>query len=89
MDLEFGKDNNLLLNPKEFKIDETAVSGKDGAVYCKRLIEKWTPELESEMLGAFIQLYYDDMYENWGRWQTVISTFLSMDVIRELCRQFL
>ncbi len=66
MDLEFGKDNNLLLNPKEFKIDETAVSGKDGAVYCKRLIEKWTPELESEMLGAFIQLYYDDMYENWG-----------------------
>lgn len=58
--------DNLLLNPKEFKIDETIVNGKRGSIYCKRLIEKWTPQLESEMLEAFIHLYYDDMYKNWG-----------------------
>lgn len=43
--------NNLLLNPKEFEIE---------------LIEKWTPQLETEMLEAFIRLYYDEMYEQWG-----------------------
>lgn len=37
-----------------------------GSIYCKKLIEKWIPQLECEMLGAFIHLYYDDMYENWG-----------------------
>ena len=54
--------NNLLLNPK-YMIDEI---GESGAIYCKRLIEKWTPQLETEMLEAFIHLYYDEMYENWG-----------------------
>lgn len=54
--------NNLLLNPEEFKIDDR----DKGAIYCKRLIEKWTPRLETEMLEAFIRLYYDEMYENWG-----------------------
>lgn len=58
--------NNLLLNPKEFKIDEMDEVDEKGAIYCKRLIEKWTPQLETEMLEAFIQLYYDDMYEQWG-----------------------
>jgi len=52
----------LLLNPEEFKIDDR----DKGAIYCKRLIEKWTPRLETEMLEAFIRLYYDEMYENWG-----------------------
>lgn len=33
----------LLLNPKEFKMDET----DEGAVYCKKLIEQWTPQLET------------------------------------------
>ena len=56
--------NNLLLNPKEFQIDE--MDGEKSAIYCKRLIEKWTPQLETEMLEAFIRLYYDEMYENWG-----------------------
>ena len=58
--------NNLLLNPKEFKIDEIDADGWKGAIYCKRLIEKWTPELETKMLEAFIRLYYDEMYEQWG-----------------------
>ena len=56
--------NNLLLNPKEFKIDE--IGGEKRIIYCKRLIEKWTPQLETEMLEAFIRLYYDEMYGNWG-----------------------
>ena len=56
--------NNLLLNPKEFKIDE--IGGEKGIIYCKRLIEKGTPQLETEMLEAFIRLYYDEMYRNWG-----------------------
>lgn len=60
--------DNLLLNPEEFVIDDTMDEEMEveGAVYCKRLIEHWTPELENEMLEAFIRLYYDEMYENWG-----------------------
>lgn len=58
--------DNLLLNPKEFEIDEISESGEKGAIYCKKLIEKWTPQLEAEMLEAFIHLYYDEMYEQWG-----------------------
>ena len=58
--------DNLLLNPKKFKIDEIGENGGKGAVYCQRLINKWTPQLETEMLEAFIQLYYDEMYEQWG-----------------------
>ena len=57
---------NLLLNPKEFKIVELDEDGGKGALSCKRLIENWTPQLETEMLEAFIRLYYDDMYRNWG-----------------------
>lgn len=58
---------NLLLNPKEFRIDENdEMDGEKGVIYCKRLIEKWTPQLETEMLEAFIHLYYDEMYEQWG-----------------------
>lgn len=60
--------NKLLLNPMEFVIDEEAHEEMeiDGSVYCKRLMEKWTPELETEMLEAFIRLYYDEMYIQWG-----------------------
>ena len=57
---------NLLLNPKEFKIVELDEDGGKGALSCKRLIENWTPQLETEMLDAFIRLYYDDMYGDWG-----------------------
>ena len=59
--------DNCLLNPKEFKIyDKSFEDGTKGSIYCKKLIEKWTPQLEREMLEAFIHLYYDDMYKNWG-----------------------
>lgn len=58
--------DNLLLNPKEFEIGETDENGGNGSVYCKSLTEKWTPQLETEMLEAFIRLYYDEMYEQWG-----------------------
>ncbi len=59
--------NNWLLNPKDFKIDEDCCEDVEkGIVACKRLIDKWTPELETQMLEAFIKLYYDEMYEQWG-----------------------
>lgn len=58
--------NNLLLNPEEFEIYERDEDSEKGTIYCKRLIEKWTPQLETEMLEAFIRLYYDEMYGNWG-----------------------
>ncbi len=60
--------NKLLLNPNEFVIDDEMDEDMEieGAVYCKRLIEKWTPELETEMLEAFIRLYYNEMYQQWG-----------------------
>jgi len=60
---------NNLLNPKEFEIIEDNYGCEDtekGVAACKKLIDKWTPELETQMLEAFIKLYYDDMYENWG-----------------------
>jgi len=56
--------NNLLLNPKEFVIEED--DGEKGRSCCESLIEKWTPELETKMLEAFIRLYYEEMYEQWG-----------------------
>ena len=58
--------NDLLLNPEEFKIEEFDEDEVQGAAYCQKLIEKWTPQLETEMLEAFIRLYYDEMYEQWG-----------------------
>lgn len=57
--------NDLLLDPQKFEIAEEDQDEK-GAIYCERLIEKWTPQLESEMLKGFIRLYYDEMYEQWG-----------------------
>lgn len=63
--------NKLLLNPMEFEIGEETHKAMgleiDGSVYCKRLMEKWTPELETEMLEAFIHLYYDEIYEDWDK----------------------
>ncbi len=58
--------NNLLLNPEKFKIDGMDEDDGKGVIYCKRLIEKWTPQLETEMLETFIRLYYNEMYEQWG-----------------------
>ncbi|AVK49938.1 hypothetical protein AXY43_19215 [Clostridium sp. MF28] len=59
--------NSRLLNPNDFKIDEECCEDMaKGTAACKRLIEKWTPELETQMLEAFINIYYDDMYEQWG-----------------------
>lgn len=58
--------NNLLFNTAEFKIVEGDGDGEKGAIYCKKLIESWTPKLETEMLEAFIRLYNDEMYGNWG-----------------------
>jgi len=59
--------NNRLLNLKDFEIDEDCCEDVEkGIAACKRLTEKWTPELETQMLEAFIKLYYDDMYEQWG-----------------------
>ena len=56
----------LLLNPEKFEIDEYYGDVEEGVASCKRLIEKWTSQLENEMLEAFIRLYYDEMYEMWG-----------------------
>ncbi|MDE6579672.1 MAG: hypothetical protein K2K41_03980 [Ruminiclostridium sp.] len=58
--------DKLLLDPKEFIIDESGIDEEKNAIHCKRLIEKWTPQLENEMLEAFIRLYYDKMYQQWG-----------------------
>ncbi len=59
--------NNGLLNPENFEIDEDCCEDVETCIEaCNRLIEKWTPELENEMLEAFIKLYYAEMYEQWG-----------------------
>ncbi|MCL1994017.1 MAG: hypothetical protein FWG66_13815 [Spirochaetes bacterium] len=58
-----------LLNPAEFEIDmdlEDLEDGEKALAACKRLIESWSVELETEMLQAFITLYYDEMYQQWG-----------------------
>ncbi len=60
-------ENILLLNPNEFTIEEAVdVDEELNDIHCKKLIDKWTPELENEMLEAFISFYYDNMYEQWG-----------------------
>ncbi|MCL1991692.1 MAG: hypothetical protein FWG66_01940 [Spirochaetes bacterium] len=59
-----------LLNPAEFEIDveylQNLKDGEKALAACKRLIENWSVELETEMLQAFITLYYDEMYQQWG-----------------------
>ncbi len=57
---------NLLLDPEEFEINDAIDDEETTETYCRRLIEKWTPELENEVLQAFIKFYYDNMYEQWG-----------------------
>ena len=57
---------NLLLDPEEFEINDAIDDEETTENYCRRLIEKWTPELENEVLQAFIKFYYDNMYEQWG-----------------------
>ena len=37
--------NNLLLNPKEFEIDEINGDGEKGIIYCKRLIVSVHPRI--------------------------------------------
>ncbi len=56
----------LLLNPEEFEIDTLNEEKEKGVACCKKLIEQWNPQLETEMLEAFIRLYYDEMYGQWG-----------------------
>jgi hypothetical protein len=59
--------NNVLLNPENFEIDEDSCEDTEkGIAACKKLIENWTPELENQMLEAFIKLYYNNMYKQWG-----------------------
>ena len=58
--------NSCLLDPEEFEIEPSFDDEEEGEEYCKRLKEKWSPELEREMLEAFIRHYYDNMYEQWG-----------------------
>ena len=58
--------NGLLLDPEEFEIEDELDDEETTEDYCRRLIEKWTPELENEVLQAFIKFYYDNMYEQWG-----------------------
>lgn len=55
--------NDFLLKPEKFEIDEDR---EKCVAYCQRLIQNWTLQLETEMLEAFICLYYDEMYRNWG-----------------------
>ena len=58
---------NMLLNPKEFDVDvDDCEDKKKGLAACNRLIDKWTPELETKMLDAFIKFYDDEMYQQWG-----------------------
>lgn len=60
-------ESKTLLNPSKFEIQDDGCEDVEmGIAACKRLIERWTPALETEMLEAFITLYYDDMYEQWG-----------------------
>ncbi len=58
--------NELLLSPEEFEIEQEIDDDDLNDLYCQKLIDKWTPQLETEMLEAFIKLYYDEMYEQWG-----------------------
>ena len=58
--------DKTLLDPHTFEIDVDIEDEELNDLYCKRLIEKWDTSLENEMLEAFIRLYYDDMYEQWG-----------------------
>ncbi|MBR3515275.1 MAG: hypothetical protein IKO10_02890 [Lachnospiraceae bacterium] len=58
--------NGLLLDPEEFEIEDELDDEETTEDYCRRLIEKWTPELENEVLQAFMKFYYDNMYEQWG-----------------------
>lgn len=59
-------ENRCLLNPDEFEIDVCIDDEELNETYCNKLIENWTPELETEMLQAFINYYYEEMYKNWG-----------------------
>ena len=58
--------NGLLLDPEEFEIDVALYGKEEDKIYCKELIEKWTPQLETEMLEAFIRYYNDEMVGQWG-----------------------
>ncbi|MCL2579188.1 MAG: hypothetical protein FWE32_04060 [Oscillospiraceae bacterium] len=59
--------SNGLLNPESFEIDDGSCEDVEkGIAACKKLMERWTPELENQMLEAFIKLYYDEMYKQWG-----------------------
>lgn len=59
--------NKGLLNPNAFEMDKDCCEDLEKIIAaCESLIARWTPELENQMLEAFIKLYYNDMYEQWG-----------------------
>ncbi len=59
--------NNILLSPKNFKINQYDCEDWEKCkVACERLKANWTSDLETQMLEAFIRLYYEDMYKQWG-----------------------
>ena len=83
-----------LLNPAEFEISEEFLEdledGEKALAACKSLAESWSAELETEMLQAFITLYYDEMYQQWGPdddeksaeyWQEIQSPQDLVDII--------
>lgn len=59
--------NNILLDLKNFEINQSDCDDFEKCeAACERLIANWTSELETQMLEAFIRLYYEDMYKQWG-----------------------
>ena len=66
--IKSGRTKSTLLNPKEFEIDcDCDYEDEEKCIAaCERLVEKWTPELETQMLEAFIKFYYSSMYKQWG-----------------------
>lgn len=57
--------DGLLLNSQEFKIEQADIEDEEqNTLICKRLIEKWTPELETQVLDAFVDFYCGERAEN-------------------------
>lgn len=59
-------DDKTLLDLKQAEIIPTMDDEDKNIECCNELMENWTAQLETETLEAFIKLYYDEMYKNWG-----------------------
>lgn len=61
-----------LLKPSDFDVDpglvdyENEGGTKKEIEACNLLLEKWNPELEKEVLDAFIKYYNEEMKLQWG-----------------------